>query len=35
MLEAGDIDGCAVFKRILRAVEEFERVKLAAGYRIH
>ncbi len=22
MLEAGELDGCAVFKRVLRAVEE-------------
>ncbi len=27
LLEAGDLDGCAVWRRILRAVEELQRVK--------
>jgi len=27
MLEAGDLDGYAVWKRILRAVEEMERIE--------
>ena len=35
MLDKGDLDGCATWKRILRAVEELQRVKLAAGDRIH
>ena len=25
MLERGDVDGCAVWKRILRAIEELQR----------
>ena len=33
MLEAGDLDGCAVWKRILRAVEELQRVE--PGARVH
>ncbi len=31
MLEAGDLDGCAVWKRILRAVEELRRKGPAPG----
>ncbi len=31
LLEAGDVDGCAVFKRVLRAVEELRRMEPAAG----
>ncbi len=27
MLEAGDLDGLAVWKRVLRAVEEMERIE--------
>ncbi len=27
MLDKGDLDGCATWKRILRAVEELQRVK--------
>ena len=35
MLEKGDMDGCAVWKRILRTVEELQGAKLAgAGHRI-
>ena len=35
LLDKGDLDGYAVWKRILRAVEELLRVELAAGDRIH
>ncbi len=31
LLEAGDLEGCAVFKRVLRAVEELEAVEPGAG----
>ena len=31
MLEAGDLDGLAVWKRILRAVGELQNVELGAG----
>ncbi len=33
LLEAGDPDGCAVWKRILRAVEELQRAE--PGTRVH
>ncbi len=33
MLEKGDLDGCAVWKRILRAVEELQRVE--PGAQVH
>ncbi len=33
MLEKGDLGGCAVWKRIVRAVEELQRVEL--GARVH
>ncbi len=35
MLEAGDLDGCAVWKRILRVVEELQREIATAGDQIH
>ncbi len=35
MLEAGDLDGVAVWKRILRAVEELQRVEPSARSSIH
>ncbi len=35
MLEKGELDGYAVWRRILRAVEELQRVELAAGDRVH
>ncbi len=35
LLEAGDLDGCAVWKRILRAVEELQREIATAGDQIH
>ncbi len=35
LLEAGDLDGCAVWKRILRAVEELQRVEPGPGVRVH
>ncbi len=35
MLEAGDQDGYAVWKRILRAVEELDRMEMEPGSRIH
>ena len=31
LLEAGDLEGCAVFKRVLRAVEELQRTEPASG----
>ncbi len=33
MLEAGDLDGCAVWRQILRAVEELQRVE--PGEQVH
>ncbi len=33
MLEAGDLDGYAVWKRVLRAVEELQEVK--PGTQVH
>ncbi len=35
MLEKGDLNGYAVWKRILRAVEELQRVKPGLGARVH
>ena len=35
MLEKGDLDGYAVWKRILRAVEELRRTKPGPGVRVH
>jgi hypothetical protein len=35
MLEAGDLDGYAVWKRVLRAVEELEGSVLGPGARVH
>ncbi len=35
MLEAGDLDGYAVWKRVLRAVEELRGEKPEAGARLH
>ena len=35
MLEAGDLDGCAVWKRILRAVEELRGAEPKPGEAVH
>ncbi len=35
MLEAGDLDGFSVWKRILRAVEELRRAEPEHGVRVH
>ena len=35
MLEASDLDGLAVWRRILRAVEELQRVEPEPGARVH
>ncbi len=35
MLEAGDLDGYAVWKRVLRAVEELQGVEPGAGVWAH
>ena len=35
MLEKGDLDGFAVWKRILRAVEELRRVERVQGERVN
>ncbi len=35
MLEAGDLDGCAVWKRILRAVEELQGPEPKPGEAVH
>ncbi len=35
MLEAGDLDGCAVWKRILRAVEELQGTAPKSGEVVH
>ncbi len=35
MLDKGDLDGCAVWKRILRAVEELQRADPAPGSQVH
>ncbi len=34
MLEKGDLEGCAVWKRILRAVEELQRVEPGVDGRV-
>ncbi len=31
LLEAGDLDGCTAWRRILRAVEELQRAKPVSG----
>ncbi len=35
MLEAGDLDGCATWKRILRAVEELQGTAPKPGEAVH
>ncbi len=35
LLEAGDLEGCAVFKRVLRAVEEMQRAGPRPGEVFH
>ncbi len=35
LLEAGDLDGYAVWKRILRAVEELQRAEPKSGEAVH
>jgi hypothetical protein len=35
MLEAGDLDGYAVWKRILRAVEELQGTEPKSGEAVH
>ncbi len=35
MLEAGDLDGVVAWKRILRAVEELQRVEPGPGRKVH
>ncbi len=35
MLDKGDLDGYAAWKRILRAVEELQRAEPAEGQRVH
>ncbi len=35
LLEAGDIEGYAVWRRILRAVGELQGTKLGTGARVH
>ncbi len=35
MLEAGDLDGYAMWKRILRAVEELQGTDMRPGVRAH
>ncbi len=35
LLEAGDLDGCAAWKRILRAVKELLRVEPVDGERVN
>ncbi len=35
MLEKGDLGGYAVWRRILKAVEELQRTEPAAGGRLH
>ncbi len=35
MLGAGDLDGYAVWKRILRAVRELQRTEPGPGVRVH
>ena len=35
MLDKGDLDGYAVWRRVLRAVEDLQRVDPAPGARVH
>ncbi len=35
LLEAGDLEGCAVFKRVLQAAEELQRVESTSGEVTH
>ena len=35
MLEAGDLDGCAVWKRVLRAVAELQGTEPGPGGQVH
>ncbi len=35
MLDKGDLDGCAAWKRILRAVEELQGVEPGPGEAVH
>ncbi len=35
LLEAGDLDGCAVWKRVLRAVEELQGTAPKSGEVVH
>ncbi len=35
MLEAGDLDGLAVWKRILRVIEELQRTGPKSGGAVH
>jgi hypothetical protein len=35
MLDKGDLEGCAVWKRILWAVEELQRAGPGPGVRVH
>ena len=35
MLEAGDLDGLAMWKRILKAIEELQRVGPKSGEAVH
>ncbi len=35
MIEAGDLDGCALWKRILRAVGELQGTEPEPGARVH
>ncbi len=35
MLDKGDLDGCAVWKRILRAVEELQGAEIGPGAQVH
>ncbi len=35
MLDKGDLDGCAVWKRIVRAVGELQTAELGPGMKVH
>ena len=35
LLEAGDLEGCEVWKRIMRAVEELQRTKPVPDIAVH
>ena len=35
LLEAGDLEGCAVWKRILRAIEELQGTAPRSGEAVH